>query len=276
MAESVYITGIAGFVGSTLAKSLRAEGYSVTGCDNLSLSDGSNLEGVDVCWEVADFADVENIEADTIVHLAALTNARSSDKDSMIQENYMHTTLLRARNPNKRFIFASTCLVAMPHLNAYARSKYLAESYLTAFGEDYVILRFGNVYGPNQRDWGEEPNVLAAWKKARAEGENLRIDGDGNQTRDFIHVSDVCDGIRQSIANKYVKAETIALCTGKQHSINELRELVYPQAAFEYAPRNPLDYDHIEQSPDKAKCLLGFTAKRDVENYKPTGEDADE
>jgi UDP-glucose 4-epimerase len=276
MAESVYITGIAGFIGSTLAKYLYDDGYKVTGCDNLSYSDGSNLEGVSFPWELADCAKVEGIKADTIVHLAASTNATNTDRDEMMKENFDATMKLVNRYPDKRFIFASTCLVELPTQNLYATSKHLAETYIKAFDGDYVILRFGNVYGPNQRDWGPEPNVLAAWKKAVADGETLKITGDGKQSRDFIHVDDICEGIRATIAHPFVSKETIPLCTGVQHTINSLAELVYPQRTLEFVPRSPLDYDHIDQSPNEASRLVGFTAKRSVVDYKPIQEGNDE
>lgn len=268
MNKKIYITGIAGFIGSTLAKKLHNEGYDVTGIDNFSGSDGSNLEGVDFAWELGDFGGINNVQADVIVHLAAKTNAREYS-DNMMEENYFKTTSLVSRNADKRFIFASTCLVEYPQLNQYANSKYLAEAYIQTFDSDYAILRFSNVYGPNQRDWGTEPNVLAAWRKARLDNQPIRIDGTGDQVRDFIHVDDVCEAIKLTIENPTVTKVTLPICTGKQISIRELSEIVYPYVERVFGPRHELDYDYIYQSPAKAAAHLGFRAKKNVREYKP-------
>ena len=263
---NVYITGIAGFIGSTLAKKLHNEGYEVTGIDNLSGSDGSNLEGVDFTWEVGDIKNVREVSADTIVHLAAITNARNSNADEMLKVNFEYTTKLFNFNYDKKFIFASTCLVAIPYLNGYAESKLNSEVYFQEWSSNYTILRFSNVYGPNQRDWGEEPNVLAAWRKAALNNEPIRIDGDGTQVRDFIHVDDICEAIKLSI-EKNCNEETFTICTGRQHTIRELADMVYPGAEIIFGYRHPLDYDYIAQSPEKAAKYLGFVAKERIEDY---------
>jgi UDP-glucose 4-epimerase len=266
MSKSVYITGIAGFIGSTFAKRLVSEGYEVSGIDNLSGSDGSNLENASFAWEFGDFGGINDVNADVIVHLAAKTNARDYS-ENMIEENYFKTTGLLSRNADKRFIFASTCLVEYPQLNEYASSKYLAETYIQTFDSDYAILRFSNVYGPNQRDWGTEPNVLAAWRKARLDNQPIRIDGTGDQVRDFIHVDDVCEAIKLTIETPNATKVTLPICTGKQVSIRELAEIVYPNAERVYNTRHPLDYDYIYQSPSKAAAHIGFKAKKIIEDY---------
>jgi len=267
MSKSVYITGIAGFIGSTLAKKLHSEGYEVSGIDNLSFSDGSNLEGTDIVWEVGDFDNVDNIRADTIIHLAAITCARYDNVTEMFEVNYRKSESLVQKFQNKRIIFASTCLTDLPYTNAYAESKYEAELYFTVAHDNNMILRFANVYGDNQRDWGPEPNVLASWKKAVREGKPIRIDGTGKQTRDFIHVDDVCQAITNTIERTDIYGLTIPICTGTQYSINELAEIVHPDVEKYYGPKNELDYDYIDQSPKMAAAVLNFVAKRKVEDY---------
>lgn len=261
----VYITGIAGFIGSTLAYKLHNEGYHVDGIDDLSSSDGSNVEDAPFCWEYGDFVN-SSVDTDVIIHLAANTNAMDSDEDDMIDNNYKKSTIFIKENSDKRFIVASTCLSDLPYQNPYAKSKYLLEVYLRFTTFDYTILRFGNVYGPNQRDWGPEPNVLAAWRKAVSEGKPIRIDGDGKQVRDFIHVDDVCEAIKLSI-EKDVSRENISICTGHQVSINELADICYPGYDRIKGDRSPLDYDYIYQDPTPAKHKLGFVAKTQIEDY---------
>ena len=218
----VYITGIAGFIGSTLAYKLHNEGYHVDGIDDLSSSDGSNVEDAPFCWEYGDFVN-SKVDTDVIIHLAANSNAMDTDMEAVMDNNYYKTTKFFSNNSDKKLIFASTFLANLPRQNPYARSKHLVEEYLRATTFNYTVLRFSNVYGPNQADWGPEPNVLASWKKLYNEGKPIRIDGDGTQQRDFIHVDDVCEAIKLAIEKPSVRSN-IPICTGHQVTINELME----------------------------------------------------
>ena len=213
----IFVTGIAGFIGSTVAELLRDCGHQVSGCDDLSLGRWINVpEGID--WDVGDLRDMKAINADVVVHLAAM----------------------------------STCVAPDPLLGAYAGSKWACENILP----DATIFRFANVYGPKQRDWGAEPGVLAAWQKAEAAGEPIRIDGDGSQTRDFIHVDDVARAILLACESDEGDGHTMDICTGVQTPVIELAD--HFDAPREFAPRNPVDPDSMPQDPEPAARVLGF------------------
>jgi UDP-glucose 4-epimerase len=253
MPVRVYITGIAGFIGSTAAGQLVERGHDVRGCDDLSMGKAENVpEGA--AWLEADCRQLDALNTDVLLHLAAMACARWPDDNEVWQRNLAATAHL-ARIHKGRMVFASTCVAPNPLLGAYAGSKWACENILP----DATICRFGNVYGPRQRDWGPEPGVLAAWQKAEAAGEPIRIDGDGTQTRDFIHVDDVARALCLAVENDAADGQTIDICTGIQTPVIELADKF--DAPRTYAPRNPVDPDSMPQNPEPASRLLGFESE---------------
>lgn len=251
----VFITGIAGFIGSTVAAALR-EKHEVTGCDDLSYGKPENVpDGIG--WQQADVYNLDSIDADVIVHLAALSIARHPDQALIWHKNLGATAHLLRISGNRRVVFSSTCVAAMPLQGAYAGSKWACEH--LAASHRVTTLRFANVYGPRQRDWGPEPNVLAAWRRAVSEGKPIRIDGDGSQTRDFIHVDDVARAIGLAVENDAADGMVLDICTGVQTSIADLADRF--DAPRIYAPRNAVDPDETHHDPGPARDVLGFTAK---------------
>ena len=250
---NVFVTGIAGFIGSTVAVQLRERGHQVTGCDDLSMGKVSNVP-TSIWWNVEDMRKLAFIEADVVVHLAAMACARWPDDNEVWQRNLAATAHL-ASIFKKRIVFASTCVAPDPLLGSYAGSKWACEKILPAA----TICRFANVYGPKQRDWGPEPGVLAAWQKAEAAGEPIRIDGDGSQTRDFIHVDDVARALCLAVESDAADGHTIDICTGTQTAVIDLADKF--DAPRTFAPRNPVDPDSMPQDPEPAKRLLGFESE---------------
>ena len=249
----VYVTGIAGFIGSTVAKQLASAGHEVSGCDDLSMGRADNVPA-DIAWVEADCRQLDALNADVLVHLAAMACARWPDDNEVWQRNLAATAHL-ARIHAGRMVFASTCVAPNPLLGAYAGSKWACENILP----DATICRFGNVYGPRQRDWGPEPGVLAAWQKAEAAGEPIRIDGDGTQTRDFIHVDDVAHALCLAVENSAADGQTIDICTGTQTAVIDLADKF--DASRSFAKRSPADPDSMPQDPEPAMRLIGFRSR---------------
>lgn len=252
----VYVTGIAGFIGSTVAAQLHDAGHDVAGCDDLSTGRAVNVpEGVP--WDIRDVNDLKRVDADVVVHLAAQSSARHPDDALTWRVNLAATAHLLRRA--KRLVFSSTCVAPNPLLGAYAGSKWAAEKLVVQRG---TVLRFGNVYGPKQRDWGEEPCVMAAWQKATREGKPLRMDGDGTQTRDFIHVDDVARAVGLAVETPEADGEVLDICTGKQTAIRDVASLF--DGPFVTAPRSPVDPDSMPQDPEPAADILGFRSEIDL------------
>ena len=154
----------------------------------------------------------------------------------------------------KRVIFASTAAVygdvkeddlpvreAQPTepMSFYGLSKLAVEKYLdmyhAVYGLEYVILRFANVYGERQGDGGEG-GVISIFAKAMAEGRDITIYGDGEQTRDFVYAGDIAEGIVAALQTEEVNA-AYNLSTQTETSLRELVSLLSEICGREIVPK---------------------------------------
>ncbi|WP_018718424.1 NAD-dependent epimerase/dehydratase family protein [Arhodomonas aquaeolei] len=180
--------------------------------------------------------------ADVVVHLAANTGVGPSvaDPEADCRTNVLGTlNLLQSSHANevRRFVFASSGAplgVQVPPLHEemaphpaspYGASKLAGEGYCSAyfhcFGVETVALRFGNVYGEGS---GHKQSVVAKFIKQAMAGERLEIYGDGKQTRDFIHISDLVRAIRCAAEVPGVGGETFQVATAQETTVSEMTE----------------------------------------------------
>jgi UDP-glucose 4-epimerase len=219
MPRRALVSGGAGFIGSHVADLLIENDYIVTVIDNLSSGKRSQVPGAATFAEL----DVGSPEAaaivregrfDVICHLAAQIDVRKSVADPAYDARVNiggSLNLLEAVRQSKhatRFIFSSTGgavygdLVPVPTSeetpkdpqSPYGTAKLSVELYMGYFarvhGLDCVALRYANVYGPRQDPHGEA-GVVAIFCDRLIDGTTLTIFGDGEQTRDYVHVRDV-------------------------------------------------------------------------------------
>jgi UDP-glucose 4-epimerase len=216
------ITGVAGFVGSWLARDLVARGETVRGIDNLSTGSLTNLAGLDDSIEFL-HADLRNAKAldiacknvDFIFHCAAIESVQQSIDDpistsSVNLEGTIHLIAAAEANRVKRIVFASSAAVygdnpdcpieetTTPHPQSpYATQKLGCEQYLanaTALsGIETVTLRYFNVFGPRQSASSPDSGVIAQFiqKMLSTNQAGPIIYGDGEQSRDFVFIRDV-------------------------------------------------------------------------------------
>lgn len=214
----VLVTGGAGFIGSTTARRLLAQGHQVTVIDDLShgkrenVPDGAALRVIDV--RTPDLAAaVAACRPDAVLHLAAQMDVRKSVADPTwdASVNVLGTVnvLESARRAGvRRVVFASSGGAvygeqeAFPATESHPRrpaspygvSKLCGEEYLAhyslAHGLSTLALRYANVYGPGQDPHGEA-GVVAIFCERMLRGEAPTVNGDGGQTRDYVHVDDV-------------------------------------------------------------------------------------
>jgi UDP-glucose 4-epimerase len=217
------VTGGAGFIGSNIVDALLARGDRVTVIDDLSTGKRSNLEpalGAGAELHVADVTDADAVaeifaaaRPELVFHLAAQIDVRHSVADPAddARINVLGTiaVLEAARAAGARRLVNSSTggalygdadVIPTPEdhpirpLAPYGQSKYSAEGYCELYvrlhGLSTVSLRYGNVYGPRQDAHGEA-GVVAIFCGCAVDGRRPTVFGDGEQTRDWVEVSDV-------------------------------------------------------------------------------------
>jgi UDP-glucose 4-epimerase len=248
----VLITGGAGFVGSNLAISLVEVGHEVLILDNLATGSLSNLEQISGMYEVS-IGDVRDVDlcrklaesVDTVVHLAALPSVARSVADPVssndVNVNGTISILDACRNSPvmPHFIFASSSSVyganpCMPKIETlqplpsspYAASKLAGEAYSLAFQRSYGLpvtaFRFFNIFGPKQKPNHAYAAVVPAIVWAMLRGETFKLQGDGQQSRDFTFVGTVVDVLKAVIEGKLVCDTPVNLAHGRNITINSL------------------------------------------------------
>jgi UDP-glucose 4-epimerase len=244
------VTGGCGFIGTNLLRLLAARRIPVRVLDDLSVGRRDDLGGLDVELLVGDIRDTALVETaldgvDVVVHLAARTRVLDSIEaplDSFDVNVRGTLTLLEAarRQPMlRRFILASTGgailgdatppvhedLPARP-LSPYGASKLACEGYCSAYFASYglptVALRFSNVYGPGSFQKG---SVVAAFLRCVLAGTPLVIRGDGKQTRDFLHVDDLCQAVLAA-AEHDCNGQVFHIAAGHETTIADLAETI--------------------------------------------------
>lgn len=248
------VTGGRGFIGSNLVEQLKKLGHLVVSVDNTNAPD--DFHHVDSVNRVkGDIRDYELMKTlmegvDFVFHLAAESKIGTCI-DNPIQAastNELGTcTLLQAARECgvKRFVYSSTSAAygnnEFPNvetqpddcLNPYSVSKVNGEkwckTYTDLYGLKTVILRYFNVYGPGQPISGQYAPVMGIFTRQRDAGESLTIVGDGEQRRDFVHVSDVVNAnIMAAIAiqdDEYY-GQVYNVGSGINYSVNQIAAMI--------------------------------------------------
>ena len=253
------VTGGAGFIGSHLVDRLIREGHAVRILDNLSTGKRERLNP-DAEFVEIDLTDTEKIKPyfqgiDGVFHVAALPRIPFSIEHPIesAQANIFATlsVLVAARDAGvKRVVYSASSsaygqqpvlplVPSMPPnpLNPYALQKYVGEKFMEQFARFYqletVSLRYFNVYGPRMADEGAYVTVIAILKRQRKANEKLTVQGDGNQTRDFSHVSDVIDANMKAMqSSKVGKGEVVNVGAGERHSVNEIARMIGGEVVY--------------------------------------------
>lgn len=281
------MTGGAGFIGSHLVDALVALGYRVVVLDDLSTGDVRRITGK-VRLVRGDIRDpgldalVTKESIDTIFHLAAQVDVRKSVADPVLDADINVLGTIRvacaARAAGVRqLLFASSggAIYGDPEgwaagedhptnpCSPYGVAKLAGEKYLGALTADgtplLTLLRFANVYGPRQDGTGEA-GVIGIWMNRLLSGQDAVVNGDGTQTRDFVHVSDVVRAIQ--LAFQHRQAGVFNVGTGIETSVNELYALVASACDAElpprYAPGKPGEQRRSVLDPTRLHEVLGL------------------
>jgi len=245
------VTGGAGFIGSHVCEILLSLGYEVHALDNLSSGKKENLASQVVLHQT----DIRSKEVDRIlrkirpnlvVHLAAQISVRTSMEDPVFDVDVNVKGLVNLLNCfDKRalpfVVFISTGGAIYGQQDyfpadenhpirpecVYGLSKRTAELYLDlwkrVYGLPFAVLRLANVYGPRQNSHGEA-GVVAIFSERLLRGEIPIINGDGEQTRDFVYVKDVAQAVGQVVEQGAEGVFNIG--TGQETSVNTVYRLI--------------------------------------------------
>lgn len=231
----ILVTGGNGFIGSNLIKKLLSEGHDVVSLDDLST--GLKEHEVEGCNYV--YGDIESLlywkgdSFDLCYHLAALARIQPSFDDPMetfrVDTQGVLVVAEWARQNNVKVVYSgSSSKWCNPETSPYATCKKLGEDvlklYRTAYGCDFEIARFYNVYGPNELVDGKWAAVIGIWRKQIEDGAPITIISDGEQRRDFTHVDDICDALYKIGMSNEKHEDAWELGTGMNYSINEVFE----------------------------------------------------
>jgi UDP-glucose 4-epimerase len=278
------VTGGAGFIGSTLTRLLLERGYDIRVFDDLSSGSRDHLSGLDVELLTGDVRDLDALTGaaagtDAMFHLAA--GAGVVDSIERPIENFdlnARGTLLAlwaAKQAGvERFVFSSSNAPLgdnaypasedkpLAPLSPYGAGKATGEAYCSAFHGAYgmpaVAVRFSNAYGPRS---ARKTNVIPLFIRRIMAGEPLTIYGDGTQTRDFVFVSDLANGLIRAAETPDVGGEVFQLASGVETSLNDLVRMLGEVSGstpdVRYEPPRAGEIQRNYSLIDKARKRLG-------------------
>jgi UDP-glucose 4-epimerase len=289
--RSVLVTGGAGFIGSHLVEALCAEN-DVRVVDDLSSGQESNLVD-EVTLVEGDVRDQRVLEeaiegVDLVFHQAALASVPLSIEAPMKSHAVNATATLSllelAREEACRVVLASSPAIygepeelpiAEDHptkpTSPYGLDKLALDRYATIYNDLYgvetVVLRYFNAYGPRQGE-SEYSAVISAFMRQARSGGPIVVHGDGEQTRDFVHVSDIVRANLLAAETEHV-GEAFNIGTGEATSIRDLAELVRDAtrsgAEITHADPRQGDIVHSRADTTNAHERLGFEASVSLE-----------
>jgi len=292
----VLVTGGAGFIGSHLADRLLGDGHGVVVIDNERTGRRENAPAAAryLQGDVSRPEDLEPIFAaglDAVCHIAGQVSLIGSFSDPFtdLRTNVQGTVsvlqmCLRYRVP--RLLYASSMTVygrngrlptsedtACGPISYYGITKYAGERYVHATAErpdlafefQVTSFRMYNVFGPRQALDNPYQGVLGIFLGNLLRGEPLTIFGDGNQSRDFVYISDVVEAWAKALENPASHGGIFNLGSGQQLPINRLAD--YTLAAFGrsradhplvYQPARPGEQRYVEADIGRARAVLGW------------------
>ena len=295
----ICVTGAAGFIGGHLAEELLRQGHEVAGLDDFS---SGKRENATLLARHPSFTLVEGSIADPdaalravagatwVFHLAAIPSVPLSvaepERTNAVNVGGTVNLLEIARKARvQRVVLACSCaaygdgpeqpkhegLVPRP-MSPYAAQKIAcelyAQTYTRAYGLPCVALRFFNVYGPRQDPRSEYAAAIPRFTTRLLQGQRPIVFGDGLQTRDFVHISDVVRANLLAATSDKAPGEIVNVASGVSSSLIDLiatlKQLIGPSAAgLEIEHQAPRAGDLRESSADisKARAVLGYAPR---------------
>ncbi|CAM3879159.1 SDR family oxidoreductase [Bordetella bronchialis] len=305
------VTGAAGFIGSNLVETLLLLDQDVVGLDNFSTGHRRNLDEVrnnvgEDRWtrftlheaDIRDMAACERAvaQADYVLHQAALGSVPRSVKDPVTSHEVNVSGFVNVLDAARRasiqgFVYAASSStygdepnlpkredrIGRP-LSPYAVTKLVDEIYAEVYARVYGFaatgLRYFNVFGPRQDPNGAYAAVIPKWIASMIDGEPVRINGDGETSRDFCFVGNVVQAnLRAALRQTAGASEVYNVAVGGRTTLNDLFGIIrdglapcgFPYAlAPEYGPFREGDVRHSQADVSKAIAGIGYTPLVDL------------
>jgi len=294
------ITGVAGFIGSALARGVIAQGDKVRGIDNLSTGKRENIAEIAGQVELieADLLDMNAVQSacrgvDYVLHEAAIPSVPRSVKDPL-ESNRANVDatvnlLIAARDAKvKRVVYAASSSAygdtptlpkheGMPPdpISPYAVAKLASEFYMTSFwrcyGLETVSLRYFNIFGPRQDPSSPYSGVLARFISQMLKGEQPTIFGDGLQSRDFTYIENVVSAnlLACKAPADQVAGRVFNVATGVRIDLNQifqtLKKITGYRGQVAYQPERAGDVKHSLADLALVQRHLGYKPIVDFE-----------
>jgi len=293
------ITGIGGFIGSSLARALLAKNEQVRGVDNFSTGKRQNLQEIlpRIDFREADILDLDAMHkacagVDYVLHQAAIPSVPKSVLDPVgsNRANVDGTinVLVAARDAKvKRVVYAASSSAygdtpTLPKheamtpdpISPYAVAKLASEHYMISFfrcyGLETVSLRYFNIFGPHQDPSSQYSGVLAKFISQMLRGEQPTIFGDGEQSRDFTYIDNAVEANLLSChATSQAAGKVFNVATGRRVTLNETFQLLRGMTSYKgqpiYGPERGGDIKHSLADISQAEKYLGYKPKVDFE-----------
>ena len=295
------ITGIAGFIGSSLARELLRRGEKVRGIDNFSTGNRENL--ADILGEI-DFGEADILDRDAmklacsgvdyVLHEAAIPSVPKSVLDPIgsNRANVDGTVnlLVTARDAKvKRVVYAASSSaygdtptlpkhehMAPDPISPYAVAKLAGERYMISFyrcyGLETVSLRYFNIFGPRQDPTSPYSGVLAKFITQMLSGQQPTIFGDGEQSRDFTYVDNAVEAnlLACKASAKEVAGKVFNVATGRRVTLNETFKLLQGLTSYSgsaiHGPERGGDIKHSLADVSLAEKHLGYKPRVSFED----------
>jgi UDP-glucose 4-epimerase len=294
------ITGIAGFIGSSLARGVLAQGDEVRGIDNLSTGKRENLAEIlnRIDFREADLLDMGAIQSacqgvDYVFHEGAIPSVPKSVLDPLgsnrANVDATVNVLVAARDAKvKRVVYAASSSAygdtpTLPKhedmkpnpISPYAVAKLASEHYMASFyrcyGLETVCLRYFNIFGPRQDPSSPYSGVLAKFITQMLKGEQPTINGDGEQSRDFTFIDNVVEANLLACKRpaEEVAGKVFNVATGQRIDLNEtfdlLKKITGYKGEVKHGQERAGDVKHSLADLSRAEKHLGYKPKVNFE-----------
>lgn len=287
------ITGVAGFIGSSLARAVLAQGDQVRGVDNFATGKRENITEIAGKIDLQE-VDLLNLDAmhdacrgvDYVFHEAAIPSVPKSVLDPLGSnranvDGTMHL-LIAARDAKvKRVVYAASSSAygdtptlpkhegmtpnpISPYAVAKLASEYYMKSFYRCYGLETVCLRYFNIFGPRQDPTSPYSGVLAKFITQMLNGEQPTIFGDGKQSRDFTYIDNVMSAnlLAANALADQVAGQVFNVATGTRFDLNQTFELLKKIIGFKgevkYAPERAGDVKHSLADLSRTEKQLGY------------------